>query len=1344
MANLIITVDIDCDIIIDTEKAGSASPRNPFAIDLPYGAYAIECISKENILDNYTFDIRVENSSSCIQKAVQIKPIRFKRLTSEYDFIGNVINGYIIVKKCGTSGYINENGDYCFDVIRSYYCNRAVVVINDKYGVIDEHGNIVTSPRYDYISDFHENYARVSIDDKFGVINVNGEEIIMPKYDWITSIKGNFFIVQLNYKYGIINKNGDEILPPIYTKITGEDTKLIVYSNYENWMKYTIKAILPTNSNNAINLFDIVERGDEYYVTYKDNLKGVLSDTGYEIIPPTYTHINCKHLIGNIYAINGSFDSSWHIYNGNLDISPIHDIKEFQNQYIDNHILLKNSGSCFLYVIDSQGLRKIGEWPTTWVSEIISNDKLILIERGDTLKYHILNPLNGQLHQISVTETDIDNDYCNTIKDTALYYSISCHAISDRFYTIGESFYNQEKQYHENKRITYRSYVLDVYNYIMTIDRYATEHNICQIREEIASIKEGVEFCVHNDRLIYYSDKLLYAVHFDKIKSLMVNIGGKLKRGRYDRDYGEYETSFEGGKWGWIQPNGELSEVIFNSINRISSDLLFISTDNRDKIITSDNRLILEADIIDREKSKIKKNGKFALIDKQYHKISPLKYNALVEYGVRWNNTDLWGGQFNNKWCLINTDGYEITDCIFDSITQESSCLIVQADNKYGLFDLNGDNVAPIIYDYICCAIERGEYFKVKKGDKVGIIRSDKKLIVPIEYDRVDTIHNNSKQYFFKVVKDKLVGCYNGYGELIVPVMFEQIALQYNNVKHITVKENGLYGCYNSLGNLVVPILYDKIDIHEENEWICVTKDKLVGAYSITGEQIIPVKYDSIQMDDSTRLIIVTKNALCGCFDHRGKLVIPIDYDECNSKYRDLVCVKKNGRYGCYNLSGETIVPVKYDHLRICEKCIIVKENNLFGVYSYSGELVIPINYNEIKNDKFIIAKRYKENIVDYFAPNGNPIQVNDYVGFATHRIYFQDKILYNLGGMKMPSFLDPAENIYEGLWGIATENRIAITPPIYQNLIVANEDLIAACKDEVWGYIDSNNNIVIEFQYDDVRKFNQESTVAAVCKNGKWGYIDVRGNVVIELKYDSIGDFRNGMAVVSHDGKYGCIDIKGNVIHPLIYEYISEHYIDINRSSERIYKFPLVGKSENLNFDGDQRFLGNDGNVYLSYGGHCVIDLNSKAHIILKDGRISPVVYDGVYKDSTDEYIHCKIDDKHGVVSGDGNIVIPFIYDKLALIESYIICLKDNKWGVLNFDQNIVIPFIYNSIQYKNGFLANNKYYIDKEGLYKEQYIEEEYIEEYYDDDYNEVGCGAGYSCDNCPNAGCPAHPIN
>lgn len=497
-------------------------------------------------------------------------------------------------------------------------------------------------------------------------------------------------------------------------------------------------------------------------------------------------------------------------------------------------------------------------------------------------------------------------------------------------------------------------------------------------------------------------------------------------------------------------------------------------------------------------------------------------------------------------------------------------------------------------------------------------------------------------------------------------------------------------------------------------------------------------------MDDSTRLIIVTKNALCGCFDHRGKLVIPIDYDECNSKYRDLVCVKKNGRYGCYNLSGETIVPVKYDHLRICEKCIIVKENNLFGVYSYSGELVIPINYNEIKNDKFIIAKRYKENIVDYFAPNGNPIQVNDYVGFATHRIYFQDKILYNLGGMKMPSFLDPAESIYEGLWGIATENRIAITPPIYQNLIVANEDLIAACKDEVWGYIDSNNNIVIEFQYDDVRKFNQESTVAAVCKNGKWGYIDVRGNVVIELKYDSIGDFRNGMAVVSHDGKYGCIDIKGNVIHPLIYEYISEHYTDINRSSERIYKFPLVGKSENLNFDGDQRFLGNDGNVYLSYGGHCVIDLNSKAHIILKDGRISPVVYDGVYKDSTDEYIHCKIDDKHGVVSGDGNIVIPFIYDKLALIESYIICLKDNKWGVLNFDQNIVIPFIYNSIQYKNGFLANNKYYIDKEGLYKEQYIEEEYIEEYYDDDYNEVGCGAGYSCDNCPNAGCPAHPIN
>lgn len=31
-----------------------------------------------------------------------------------------------------------------------------------------------------------------------------------------------------------------------------------------------------------------------------------------------------------------------------------------------------------------------------------------------------------------------------------------------------------------------------------------------------------------------------------------------------------------------------------------------------------------------------------------------------------------------------------------------------------------------------------------------------------------------------------------------------------------------------------------------------------------------------------------------------------------------------------------------------------------------------------------------------------------------------------------------------------------------------------------------------------------------------------------------------------------------------------------------------------------------------------------------------------------------------------------------------------------------------------------------------------------YQEDDYRESGCGEGYSCNNCPNYGCPANERN
>jgi hypothetical protein len=42
------------------------------------------------------------------------------------------------------------------------------------------------------------------------------------------------------------------------------------------------------------------------------------------------------------------------------------------------------------------------------------------------------------------------------------------------------------------------------------------------------------------------------------------------------------------------------------------------------------------------------------------------------------------------------------------------------------------------------------------------------------------------------------------------------------------------------------------------------------------------------------------------------------------------------------------------------------------------------------------------------------------------------------------------------------------------------------------------------------------------------------------------------------------------------------------------------------------------------------------------------------------------------------------------------------------------------------------------------EDYFDDDFDNDYQDYDYSEEGCGEGFSCSECVNYGCPAHPCN
>jgi len=131
-------------------------------------------------------------------------------------------NGLAEVEINGKYGFIDESGEIViepkFDYVASFHRGLARVGMNGKYGFIDESGEIVIKPKFDEVSDFDEDISlsKVRINDKYGYINKNGEFVIEPKFDDIIGFNDGLAIATIDGKYGFIDIKGDYVIKPIF------------------------------------------------------------------------------------------------------------------------------------------------------------------------------------------------------------------------------------------------------------------------------------------------------------------------------------------------------------------------------------------------------------------------------------------------------------------------------------------------------------------------------------------------------------------------------------------------------------------------------------------------------------------------------------------------------------------------------------------------------------------------------------------------------------------------------------------------------------------------------------------------------------------------------------------------------------------------------------------------------------------------------------------------------------------------------------------------------------------------------------------------------------------------
>jgi hypothetical protein len=137
--------------------------------------------------------------------------------------------------------------------------------ISSKYGYTNLNKRAIIPFKFDFADDFTDNVARVMINDKWGLINNSGEYIIYPKFHSISSIYKKHFLV-FDKEYALYNLNGEKVASITDIINWGVFYKELLNSKIED--KKLIVRILQMYSDPDVRLKEIINIAGAYNEIY--------------------------------------------------------------------------------------------------------------------------------------------------------------------------------------------------------------------------------------------------------------------------------------------------------------------------------------------------------------------------------------------------------------------------------------------------------------------------------------------------------------------------------------------------------------------------------------------------------------------------------------------------------------------------------------------------------------------------------------------------------------------------------------------------------------------------------------------------------------------------------------------------------------------------------------------------------------------------------------------------------------------------------------------------------------------------------------------------------------------
>ncbi len=438
-------------------------------------------------------------------------------------------------------------------------------------------------------------------------------------------------------------------------------------------------------------------------------------------------------------------------------------------------------------------------------------------------------------------------------------------------------------------------------------------------------------------------------------------------------------------------------------------------------------------------------------------------------------------------------------------------------------------------------------YYSAYQDGKWGVIDNKGEVIIPLTYDEMVAVPDNSKDLFVatynidytnKTYSTKVLDKTNRE-QLTDYVKIKTVQNDYNGKiwyeKNIlTYEQDGKIGLIDFSGKELTDELYDDVYAMPGIESIIVlVKDGQYGLLnSSTGSVVFNTEYQQIMSLDPTSyaygFIVKNDSGNYGLFDANNKQILDFNYKEilqiANGDYFVVRDPEENAPLKVINKSGETLitseendVPKFDDVTAINGKNMIYMVDKKYGVLNIEGEVLVEANdYDELKfaGLELVIAKKdtNKYGLID--------LAGNEKLGFAYSSINyikdaglmlaekenFKTDIIDSSGKVAMTDVIVNDINQKEGYLRIYKDNNYKyynykLEEKQAKDLMPTNT-LYLYKNDGKYGYRNQDNKIVVECQYDDAKEQNV-SGYCAVKKDGKWGVIKSDGKILMEPKLD-------------------------------------------------------------------------------------------------------------------------------------------------------------------------------------------------------------------------------------------------